>query len=121
MLFCKWAWSRSFPADSDDTNFAPQNIQNLFERHLEASAQREQCTAAEFVDKKLLGVVYDYTLNFMSGHTIHHNDEYKAEGPGYWISNLGLQGEGLVCFFDALPRIATTLRGNLFNQAPSIR
>ena len=41
----------------------------------------------------------------MTGHSIAHNDEPEGDGPGAFISNLCLQGEGMLYFFDKRPRI----------------
>jgi hypothetical protein len=53
---------------------------------------------AEYVAGQFGGVVYDFTLNFLGGHTVNHCDEPNADGPGMWIFNLALQGGGLLFF-----------------------
>jgi hypothetical protein len=52
----------------------------------------------ELVAKEFGGVVFHFGLNYMGGHTIEHCDEYTADGPGHWILNLALQGDGLLFF-----------------------
>ena len=46
----------------------------------------------KYVQHVAKGCVYHFTINFMADHTIHHTDEFDADGPGTWIFNLSLQG-----------------------------
>jgi hypothetical protein len=108
-------WSRDFPkyrglfddltpaeqATRDNYDPAPAYpaIQKLFEHMLQQLAARGGWKSVkEYFDKKLGGVIYHFTVNFLGGHTVNHVDEYLADGPGKWIFNLALQGSGLLFF-----------------------
>ena len=94
--------SISFPTRTDPA-IASKQIQKIFQRHLMHCAIAEDELSAEFVARHE-GVMYDYTINFMTGHSIAHSDEPEGDGPDAFISNLCLQGEGMLYFFDKKPR-----------------
>jgi hypothetical protein len=78
---------------------APKAIQDMFDTMLKGVAHRwGYKSVAKYVDEKLHGVVYQFTLNFMGGHTPLHADELRGDGPGYYIMNLPLTEGGLLHF-----------------------
>jgi hypothetical protein len=80
---------------------APAPIQKMFDDFLQRLAvSHGYATAKEFVAKEHGGVVYHFGINYMGAHTIHHTDEYLTDGPGHVISNLVLQGSGLLYFYE---------------------
>ena len=80
---------------------APSEVQEIFDTMQTRIALRGgHGTAKDYITKVLGGVVYHFTLNYMGGHTIDHNDSIITDGPGQWIFNLSLQGDGLVYFVD---------------------
>ena len=96
--------STSIPTRKDPAT--PSNdVQRLFEFHLDQCAFAEGLTADEFIAKHD-GVMYDYTINYMTGHSLAHNDQPAEDGPGAFISNFCLQGEGMLYFVDKKPRVA---------------
>ena len=89
---------------------ASEDIQSLFDDMIKALAQRTgHRSVDDFVTKQLGGKVYDFTINFMGGHTLPHVDAPEGDGPGKYIYNLALQGEGLLYF--AEQRSANLRRG----------
>ena len=80
---------------------ADAEVQAIFDRMVSSMAVRLGFRDAEtFVAEKMQGVIFHFTLNFMSGHTIKHNDEYIADGSGRDIYNWSLQGGGLLYFVE---------------------
>jgi hypothetical protein len=78
---------------------APRDIQEIFDIMLQQLAARGGWkSSAEYVAGAFGGVVYDFTLNYLGGHTVNHSDEPNADGPGMWIFNLALMGNGLLFF-----------------------
>jgi len=80
---------------------AGPQVQKIFETMLNRLTRRwGYDSSEELVKSEFGGVLYHFGLNFMGGHTVSHTDEYIADGPGHWIFNLALQGDGLLYFTD---------------------
>ena len=71
---------------------APENVQKIFMRQLEAFASHHGKTPEEYVHHNLDGVVYHFGLGFMGGHSVDHVDEDDADGPAKYIHNTNLKG-----------------------------
>ena len=102
--------SRDFPdAQYEGKNeIAPPAIQKLFDQVLANAAECYNVSVEDFVNVNMGGVIYDFTLNYFKGHTMEHSDEPDNHGPGAWVGNVYVQGEGMLHFGDndRIPRRA---------------
>jgi hypothetical protein len=84
---------------------ASPDIQDMFNTSIRAlSKARGYKDVMTFINTECDGVIYHFTLNFMGAHTVHHVDEWAADGPGGSICNMGLSGEGVVFWIQTAPR-----------------
>ena len=91
------------------------DIQELFTAIMTSLATRMgHKDVDDFVKEHFGGKVYDFTINYMGGHTLPHVDDPLGDGPGKYIYNLALQGAGVLYFSE---QRQATMRDNA--KAPS--
>jgi hypothetical protein len=80
---------------------APKDIQDLFDLQLQQIAIR--CgykTAENYLTLALGGVMYDFTLTFHSGHTIHARPGFTTGLLGWQVWDLELNAHALVYYLE---------------------
>jgi hypothetical protein len=84
---------------------ASTKIQAMFDTSIRALAiARGYKDVDTFIRTECDGIIYHFTINFMGAHTVHHVDEYKADGPARYIANMALWGSGVVFWKQTAPR-----------------